>query len=43
MKQQIQIGSLLSSVVITLAILQKPSMSSPGQLLTLPPPQNKNK
>ena len=43
MKQQIQIGSLLCNVLITWAILQEPSLPSPGQLLSLPLPQNKNK
>ena len=43
MRQQIQIECLLCSVLITWAISQEPSMSSPGQLLSLPPPQNKNK
>ena len=43
MKQPIQSGSLLCNLLITWAILRKPSMPSPGQLLSLPPPQNKNK
>ena len=43
MRWQLQIGSLLYSVPITWAILQEPSMPSPGQLLSLGPPQNKNK
>ena len=43
MRQQLQIGSLLCSALITWAILQEPSMPSPEQILSLPPPQNKNK
>ena len=43
MRQEIQVGSLLCSVLITWAILQEPSMPSAGQLLSLPPPPNKNK
>ena len=43
MRQPIQIWSLLCSVLITWAILPEPSMSSPGQLLSLPPSKNKNK
>ena len=43
MMQHILIGSLLSNVLITWAILQKPSIPSPGQALSLPPPPNKNK
>ena len=43
MMQHILIGSLLYNVIITWANLQEPSIPSPGQLLSLPPPQNKNK
>ena len=43
MMQHILIGSLLCTVHMTWAILQEPSIPSPGQLLSLPPPQNKNK
>ena len=37
------IGSLLCNVLMTWATLQKPPICSPGQSLSLPPPQNKNK
>ena len=43
MTQHILIGSLLCNVLITWAILQKPSIPSPGQPLSLPLHQNKNK
>ena len=43
MAQLVLIGSLLCNVLITWAILPKPLLPSPGQLLSLPPPQNKNK
>ena len=43
MMQYILIGYLLCNVLIIWAILQEPSIPSPGQLLSLPPPQNKNK
>ena len=33
----------MCNVLITWATLPKPPLSSPGQLLSLPPPQNKNK
>ena len=37
------IGSLLCNVLITLATLHKPLLPPPGQSLSSPPPQNKNK
>ena len=43
MSQHILIGSLLYNVLITWATLQKAHIPSPGQSLSLPPPQNKNK
>ena len=43
MTQHILIGSLLCNVLITWAILQKPSIPSPGQPFSIPPPPNKNK
>ena len=43
MTQHILIGSLLCNVLITWAVLQEPSIPTPGQTLSLPPPQNKNK
>ena len=43
MAQHILIGSLLCNALITWATLQKPLIPSPGQSLSLPPPQNKNK
>ena len=43
MAQHILIGSLLCNVLITWATLQEPSMPTPGQSLSLPPPQNQNK
>ena len=43
MVQLILIGSLLCNVLIAWATLHKLLLSSPGQSLSLPPPQNKNK
>ena len=43
MVQHILIGSLVCNVLITWAILQEPSITTPRQPLSLPPPQNKNK
>ena len=43
MMQHILIGSLLCNILITWAILQKPSIPSPGQPLSLLLLQNKNK
>ena len=43
MAQHILIGSLLCNVLITWATLQEPSMPTPRQSLSLPPPQNQNK
>ena len=37
------IGSLLCNVLIAWATLHKPFLQPPGQSLSLPPPQNKNK
>ena len=43
MAQHILIGSLLCNVLITWAALQKPSIPTHVQPLSLPPPQNQNK
>ena len=43
MTQHILMGSLLCKVLITWATLQKSPIPSPGQSLSLPLPQNKNK
>ena len=43
MAQHVQIGSLLYNVLMMWATLQKPPITSPGQSLSLPLPQNKNK
>ena len=37
------IGSLLCNVLLAWATLHKPFLPLPGQTLSLPPPQNKNK
>ena len=39
----ILIGSLLCNVLLAWATLHKPFLPSPGQSLSSPPPQNKNK
>ena len=43
MAQLVLIGSLLCNVLITWATLHKPPLPSPGQSLSLPPLQYKNK
>ena len=43
MAQHILTGSVFSNVLITWATLQEPSMLTPGQSLSLPPPQNQSK
>ena len=37
------IGSLLCNVLIAWAMLHMPLLPPPGQSLSLPPPQNRNK
>ena len=43
MTQHILIGSLLCNVPMTWAVLEEPSIPTPGQPLSLPLPQNKTK
>ena len=43
MVQLVLIGTLLCNVLIAWATLHKPFLPPPGQSLSLPPPQNKNK
>ena len=43
MAHHVPIGSLLCNVLMTWTTLQKPPITSSGQLLSLLSPQNKNK